>query len=236
MSTSTPQAFYRSLTELDFELARGSHHARADGVCLLEAVAWAAGEAHSDKPVSCCKTIILFGQSLNDLLPDRLRSKHLVPIIPLLVGTNDHYTNQVERGLIAAEWAICKAAPVVLRATGFHRRAAELANSVPRLDWERSAAIGLEALKGVSRACGYDSADASRMLCAVYAANSAETASTITKTARQIGNTEAGSDAAIAARAAARISPHVLGGGIDVSDLTWASAVECLRRMGSVWG
>ena len=33
------------------ELKSGSHHARDHGVCVMEAVAWVAGEPHSDHPL-----------------------------------------------------------------------------------------------------------------------------------------------------------------------------------------
>ena len=38
-------------------LARGAHDRRTDGVCVMEAVAWRAGEDHSDRP-ECASPVI----------------------------------------------------------------------------------------------------------------------------------------------------------------------------------
>jgi len=38
-------------------LASGAHDRRTDGVCVMEAVAWWAGEDHSDRP-ECASPVI----------------------------------------------------------------------------------------------------------------------------------------------------------------------------------
>lgn len=70
-----------------FELKRGNHKRSEDGLCVLEAVAWFAGELHSDHPRCVCPLIAHYCRSLNDRLDDRRQD--LVPYIPRLVNTLD---------------------------------------------------------------------------------------------------------------------------------------------------
>ena len=51
-------------------LDSGSHDRRTDGVCVMEAVAWWAGEDHSDHPECVSPVIGAFLRSWNDALPD----------------------------------------------------------------------------------------------------------------------------------------------------------------------
>lgn len=67
-------------------LDSGNHSSRARGACLLEAVAWFAGEAHSDHPACTCPVLAAYGRALNDRLMDEERQL-LRPLIPQLVGT-----------------------------------------------------------------------------------------------------------------------------------------------------
>jgi hypothetical protein len=70
----------------DINLLRGAHRDREAGVCLMEAVAWFAGEAHSDSPQCTDVALAAYGRSLNDRMKDDER--HLLrPLIPRLVGT-----------------------------------------------------------------------------------------------------------------------------------------------------
>ena len=68
-------------------LKHGSHARRNQGVCLLEAVAWFAGEKHSDRPTCCDVALAAFGRSLNDRMKTDAERAKLRPLIPLLVGT-----------------------------------------------------------------------------------------------------------------------------------------------------
>ncbi len=63
-----------------------SHSSREKGVCLLEAVAWYAGEDHSDMPACVSPVLRRYGIRLNDRLPDEHR-QDLKQFIPRLVGT-----------------------------------------------------------------------------------------------------------------------------------------------------
>ncbi len=69
-------------------LKASSHHTREAGVCSMEAVAWLAGEPHSDRPACACPVIGAFMIAWNDALPDdETRTRLLKPLLPLLVGS-----------------------------------------------------------------------------------------------------------------------------------------------------
>jgi hypothetical protein len=51
-------------------LAKGGHSNPGSGVCLLEAVAYVAGELHTDHPQCASEILGAFGRNLNDVLPD----------------------------------------------------------------------------------------------------------------------------------------------------------------------
>lgn len=71
---------------LAINLSRYGHYDRTAGVCLLEAVAWFAGEDHTDHPECTCPGLAAYGRTLNDRLLDEERQL-LRPLIPRLVGT-----------------------------------------------------------------------------------------------------------------------------------------------------
>ena len=76
-------------TDRDFTsivLAHGSHKTPEQGMCLLEAVAWIAGEPFSDHPACVDRALAAFGRSFNDRIRDDERQL-LKPLIPMLVGT-----------------------------------------------------------------------------------------------------------------------------------------------------
>lgn len=72
------------------ELAQASHSVRQDGtpngVCLMEAVAWVAGEPHSDHPQCACPVLTAIGIEINDTTDDEGRQR-LIPAIPALIGS-----------------------------------------------------------------------------------------------------------------------------------------------------
>lgn len=74
------------------ELGSGSHDYHPDdeeapeGVCLMEAVSWVAGEAHSDHPRCACPVLTIIGIDINDAADDIGRQR-LIPAIPALVGS-----------------------------------------------------------------------------------------------------------------------------------------------------
>lgn len=108
----------------ELHLGAGKHQSPTHGTCLLEAVAYIAGEKHSDHPECASPTLGAFGRELNDVLPDDKRQR-LVPLVPLIVGTADDGHDE-ERGLMALDWLIRTYTPAWLDLAGLTDEAQEL--------------------------------------------------------------------------------------------------------------
>ena len=113
-------------------LESGGHEKRTDGVCVMEAVAWFAGEPHSDHPECASKLLTTFAMGLNDSWDADQRQK-LVPFIPRLLGTRDGRDH--ERGLLAADWLLRTYTPAWLRLANLTDEAEALAGHAPLTDW-----------------------------------------------------------------------------------------------------
>lgn len=70
----------------DITLQFGGHETRNEGVCAMEAVAWLAGEKHSDMPKCACPLISAVMAHLNDHIEDADRQK-LKKLLPSVVGS-----------------------------------------------------------------------------------------------------------------------------------------------------
>ena len=107
-------------------LASGAHDRRTDGVCVMEAVAWWAGEDHSDRPECVSPVIGAFLRSWNDALPDGDRQQ-LRRWIPEVVGTNAGPAVDAELSWIALDWLVRVHTPAWLRLAGLAAQADVLA-------------------------------------------------------------------------------------------------------------
>jgi hypothetical protein len=115
------------LTELDtIQLAHGKHDTPENGMCLLEAAAYIAGEPFTDHPECVCPVLAAFGRSWNDALDNDTRNRILKPFIPHLIGTRTTPAVQDARAFMAADWAVRTYTPVWLRAAGIEEEAAAL--------------------------------------------------------------------------------------------------------------
>jgi hypothetical protein len=97
-----------STLDLDhLTLDHGSHGSRTSGVCLMEAVAWYAGEDHSDMPACVSPVLRSYGIRLNDRLPTE-RRQELKQFIPALIGTAgdglDSQRSALARRTLMTEW------------------------------------------------------------------------------------------------------------------------------------
>jgi len=71
-----------------FTFTEGEHKDRAEGMCIMEAVAYVAGEPHSDMPACASPVLSKFMQGLNDkILNDDMRRDWLGPFVFRLAGT-----------------------------------------------------------------------------------------------------------------------------------------------------
>jgi hypothetical protein len=88
-------------------LTKGDHGSRDEGVCLMEAVAWIAGEEHSDHPPCVSPVLGAFGRAWNDGLPnDETRTALLKPFIPQLLGTKADADTEIRRAFMAMDWIV----------------------------------------------------------------------------------------------------------------------------------
>lgn len=130
-----------TVPDLDtLELAHGAHDRREDGVCLLEAVAWVAGEEHTDHPTCSSPVLANYGRRLNDTLDDEARQR-LVPFVPRLIGTAGRPELDQRAGLMAADWLVRVYTPTWLRLAGLHNAAHVLESAAEITSWPALAAI-----------------------------------------------------------------------------------------------
>jgi hypothetical protein len=119
-------------------LTVGAHADRGDGLCLLEAVAWQAGEEHTDRPACVSPVLAAFGRSLNDVLPDGKRQE-LIPLVPLLPGTAGDGRDEA-RGYMALDWLIRTFTPGWLTVAGLADEARSLRDLRPITGLDATAA------------------------------------------------------------------------------------------------
>lgn len=110
------------------ELQPGGHDDLSDGMCVMEAVSYVAGEAWSDTPECACPVIGAFLRNWNDSLPDDDRNELLRDLIPQLVGTRSTPEIEQRRATMAADWLIRTHTPAWLRLAKLDAQADALAN------------------------------------------------------------------------------------------------------------
>ncbi|MNM06963.1 hypothetical protein D3C81_169940 [compost metagenome] len=114
------------------DLARGGHNNLYDGMCVMEAVSYVAGESWSDSPACACPVIATFLRNWNDSLPDDERNDLLKDLIPRLVGTRSTPEIEQRRATMAADWLIREHTTAWLRLAGLTTQADALA-SLPEI-------------------------------------------------------------------------------------------------------
>src|SRR4029077_13546284 len=89
----------------NLSLAYGGHGAWEEGACIMEAVAYVAGEPHSDHPKCASPILTSFCMRWNDRLNDVDRQL-LKPFIPRLVGTNTGEADELTRKWMMLDWLV----------------------------------------------------------------------------------------------------------------------------------
>jgi hypothetical protein len=205
-----------------FTLSRGGHETREKGVCIMEAVAWFAGEAHSDAPQCACFVIASFARALNDLLNDEERQR-LKPLIPALAMSRAGWPITLKRTFIAADWAVRVFAPIEVEARGRRADAARLRKLYPIVDRESARRSSAAAIAADGCAPGDAAGAADAAACAAgHMAAATDAAAHAAKTAAAA--------AAHAAAAAAYTSYDTADACMDsrrLADL----GIACLERM-----
>ena len=112
-------------------LKASSHASFDDGACLLEAVAYIAGEAWSDHPQCVSPVLAAFGRNWNDGMRSDDERASLKPYIPLLIGTAGDAAADERRAWMATDWLVRVATPAWLRLAGLIEHADTLAALQP---------------------------------------------------------------------------------------------------------
>jgi hypothetical protein len=115
------------LLDLDtLKLAKGNH--KPNGImCVMEAVAFMAGEPWSDHPQCACPIISTFMRKWNDDLSDDDRQM-LKLYIPRLIGTKRSPEVEQRRGWLVADWMVRVHTPAWLELGGMKEQADALRN------------------------------------------------------------------------------------------------------------
>jgi hypothetical protein len=124
----------QTVKKLDLEnlvLKSGSHSSPAAGMCVMEAVAFVAGEPHSDHPECASAVIGAFMRTWNDDLDDEGRQR-LKPYILKLVGTKASAEIEDARGWLAADWLVRTHTAAWLELAGLKEHA-EALRALPEL-------------------------------------------------------------------------------------------------------
>jgi hypothetical protein len=209
------------------KLAAGGHHSFEEGVCVMEAVAWIAGEPFSDHPKCASPVIATFMRQWNDDLDDDGRQM-LKPLIPKLVGTAvavqyDAAGRKVEdrRGWMCADWLVRVHTPAWLELAGCVEAATAL-RALPELRtlWALKKA---RPVIEVGRAAG-----AAAWAAAGAATRAATRAAALAATGAAAG---AATRAAAGAAAGAATGAALRAALVPTKQSLQASAIELVERM-----
>jgi hypothetical protein len=97
-------------------IAEGCHKDRSNGLCMMEIVAWVAGEKHSDSPGCVSPIIASFLRTWNDALPDdESRTRLLAPLVTKVIGTATGAAHEERRAWMLIDWLIREFTPTWLR-------------------------------------------------------------------------------------------------------------------------
>lgn len=170
-------------------LQKGSHNSSEEGMCVMEAVAYIAGEPHSDHPICACPVLTSFMIRINDSMTQDERQQ-LRPYVERLVGTRDG--NSAKRLEILVHMAAAQVTPHALRLTALPKliRHAEILEALKPGDYEG-------ARKAAHAAASRSAADSANV------AYAAATSTAATASAAYAAYSAATSSAAYAATSAA---------------------------------
>ena len=123
-------------------------------MCVMEAVAYVAGEPWSDAPQCASPVISAFLRSYNDSVSDEVRQS-LKQYIPRLIGTRGSQVVEERRSLVAADWLVRTHTPAWLRAAGLTKQA-EALETLPEI----TSMSQIPSIKGPIEAARVDAAAA----------------------------------------------------------------------------
>ena len=124
-----------SLLEKLGPLKNGGHTGPTEGACVMEAVAFVAGEKWSDHPECVSPVIGAFMRNWNDNLPtDADRDRLLKPLIPKIINTRSTQAVEEQRSYLALDWMIRTFLPKWLRLAKLNDHANAVESLFPIVD------------------------------------------------------------------------------------------------------
>jgi hypothetical protein len=143
-------------------ILRGAHS--PDGkMCVMEAVAYVAGEPWSDRPMCASRVLTDFCVSWNDAMGDEDR-QILKPFIPRLVNTKASLAVDRRRSYMALDWYCRVSTPTWLRLAGLISEAEAIEATAPIVDAASAGAArrALNSARTAAAAAGDAARDAAR--------------------------------------------------------------------------
>src|SRR5690348_10038049 len=120
------------LAQIEAVALESGGHSPDSHFCIMEAVAYVAGEPWSDQPACVSPVIGAFLRSWNDVLDDTDRQM-LKPLIPQVIGTRTTAADEDARAWLAVDWSVRTLTPAFLRLAGLTDNADAVA-SLQRID------------------------------------------------------------------------------------------------------
>jgi hypothetical protein len=153
---TTPNIDPKRLDEVNQRaLMTGKHDSIAQGMCVMEAVSYVAGEPWSDHPQCASRVIAAFMRRWNDgLRSDEDRKRLLAPLIPKLVGSAAGDEIELKRAYLAVDWVIRVMSPTWLELAGLTEQATllrELSEVTDEASARLARAAANQAYKAASR-------------------------------------------------------------------------------------
>ena len=229
------------LSSLDTLVIGNGSHDPGNGTCAMEAVAWLAGEPHTDHPSCVCPAIGEFVRSWNDSLPDDAsRARLLRPLLPDLIGTNTSLADTDTRAWMGFDYLVREFTPAWLDLVPALKEHAIALRALPEITKDTP----MDALRAVGLVCGAAETAASAAWRAAWRAawsaawSAAESAAW--SAARSAAESAAKSAAWSAARSAARSAAESAAKSAAADTLKPVvatlqdRAVALLRRMAAV--
>lgn len=199
---------------LGMQLQSGPHDSIDEGMCVMEAVSYIAGEPWSDRPVCACPVISAFMRQWNDDLNTDDRNRLLAPFVQRPVGTKSTRAVEERRAWMVVDGYVREHASAWLELTqGFveHAKALRACDAITDTASAARAQVVLNKARFAAYAASSDAAACAAACAAAWDAT------------RNIARAAAARAWAAARDAAKKLKPTV--------DEIQASAVRLLERM-----
>jgi hypothetical protein len=205
-----------------FTFGKGAHESRDDGMCIMESVAYIAGEEHSDHPACASPVIAAFLRSWNDGIPSDARRRELLSeFVFRLPGTVASAEIELRRSWMCFDWLVRECAAEFMSLSPALQPHAVILRGLPEINASNVDMVVpvINAARDAARDAAGDAAGAAAMDAAWAAAGAAarDAARAAARDAAWAAARDAARDAAgAAARDAAR-------------DAAWAAAGAAAR-------